>query len=78
MVPQKLNATGHREPPSPEHPEQKTKSFPVQDANANKTFFGPAGLLKGGGSGRNKTGLNVNVKPTGDAGRFQKARSRRK
>lgn len=73
-VPQQLHPTGHREPTSPEHPEQHTKSFPKDDANANKTYFGPAGLLKGAGSGRNKTMLNLNVRPIQDASKFQKAR----
>ena len=75
-VPQKLHATGHREPPSTHVEEQKTKSFPHEDANTNKTFFGPAGLAKGAGSGRHKTALNVNA-PSPSLSVTQKARRRK-
>ena len=53
--------------------------MPKDDANANKTFFGPGGLLKGAGSGRFKTSLSHNApRLSQSAGGFQKARSKRK
>jgi len=53
--------------------------MPKDDANANKTFFGPGGLLKGASSGRHKTSLDVNApRPSQSAGGFQKARNKRK
>ena len=81
MLAQPLHPTGHRRVGvGLESGEEKRKesAMPKTDANANKTYFGPSGLLKGAGSGRHKTGLNAGATPIQHAGRFPKARSRRK
>ena len=82
MVPQALHPTGHRkvseEATNIEH-HRRGAEMPKDDANANKTFFGPSGLLKGAGSGRFRTGLSHNApRLSQSAGGFQKARSKRK
>ena len=59
-------------------PERSEAAMPKDDANANKSFFGPGGLLKGAGSGRFKTGLDANRTTVQTAGRFQKVRRSRK
>ena len=79
MVPQQLHSTGHRriseEATNVEH-HRRGAEMPKDDAHANKTFFGPAGLLKGAGSGRHKTSLNINA-PRATASGVQKARRRK-
>jgi hypothetical protein len=57
---------------------RRESAMPKTDANANKMYVGPGGLLKGGGSGRNFTTLSLNKTAVQDAGGFQKARSKRK
>jgi len=79
VVPQTLHPTGHRkiseEATNVEH-HRRGAEMPKEDANANKTFFGPGGLLKGAGSGRHKTSLNLSA-PRATASSVQKARRRK-
>jgi hypothetical protein len=76
-VPQELKPTGHRRlgqgmESIDDH--RQNAAMPADDANANKTYFGPAGLLKGAGSGRNKTMLSLNKTPMQHISAVQKAR----
>ena len=79
MLAQELHPTGHRkiseEATNVEH-HRRGAEMPKDDANANKTFFGPGGLLKGAGSGRFKTSLNLSA-PRATASGVQKARRRK-
>jgi len=78
VIEQPLHPTKHREPTSPEHPEQKTKSMPSDDAHANKTFLGPAGVLKSArGVGRQSRSGNRFTSAQG-AHQLQRARKRTK
>lgn len=76
-VPQELKPTGHRRIGAgfkAGEESRRESAMPEDDANANKAYFGPGGLLKGAGSGRHKTMLSMNVRPIQDASKFQKAR----
>lgn len=80
MIAQPLKPSGQRRVGTGFETGEETRresAMPKQDANANKSYFGPGGLVKGAGSGRHKTGLDVNGPRPALAG-LQRSRTRRK